>query len=102
MIAKGDGRIDVVVDLDVEQQFLTSRGDLVTRLEYVQRLDNKGSVESYKFAHGKKRNSKGNFGSKVVYVDSWTWADLGASREVIVAKINKEYDNVTRILGALV
>jgi hypothetical protein len=102
MIAQGNGRIVVVVELDAVEQFLTKKGDLVTKLEYVQNLDNRGSVESYKFAHGKKRNSKGNFGSTVVYVDSWTWADLGASREAIVAKINKEYDNVTRILGALV
>ena len=102
MIAQGNGRILVVVELDATQQFLTKRGDLVTKLEYVQNLDNKGSVESYKFAYGNKRNSKGIFGSMVVYVDSWTWADLGANREEIVAKINKEYDNVTRILGALV
>jgi hypothetical protein len=102
MVVKGDGRIDIVVDLDVVQQFLTKSGDLVTRLEYVQRLNDKGSIESYKFAHGKKRNAKGNFGSKVVYVDSWHWTDLGANREEIVAKINKEFDNVSRILGALV
>jgi hypothetical protein len=101
-MVQGNGQINVVVELDVNEQFLTSRGDLVTRLEYVQNLDSRGSVESYKFAHGKKRNSKGNFGSKVVYVDSWIWADLGANREAIVAKINKEYDNVSRILGALV
>jgi hypothetical protein len=99
MVISGTSQIKVVVDLDVAQQFLTKSGDLVTKIEYRQYLDSNGQIDSLKFAFGKKRNSKGNFGSKVIFVDSWAWADLGANREEIVAKINKEFDNVSRIMG---
>jgi hypothetical protein len=102
MVVNGTSHVSITVKLDVAQQFLTYNSDLVTEIHYNQFLTDNGSVESYKVAYGRKRNSKGNFGSKLVHVGSWQWSDLGASREEIVAKINKEYDNVTRILGALV
>ena len=99
MYANGTSEIKVVVELDVYQQFLTKSGDLVTKIEYRQYQNSNGQIDSLKFAYGKRRNSKGNFGSKVVFVDSWAWVDLGASREAIVAVINKEFDNASRIMG---
>jgi hypothetical protein len=102
MVVNGTSQISIKVELDVKQQFLTDESNLVTEIHYEQFLTNNGSIESYKVAYGKRRNAEGNFGSKLVHVGSWQWADLGANREEIVAKINKEYDNVTRIMGALV
>ena len=99
MVVNGTSEIKVSVELDVEQQFLTKSGDLVTKVEYRQYLNSNGQIDSLKFAYGKRRNSKGNFGSKVVFVDSWAWADLGVNREKIVAVFNKEFDNVSRIMG---
>jgi hypothetical protein len=101
MIVKGTSQISVVVQLEVAKQFLTKGGDLVTELHYRQFLNSNGSIDSLKFAYGRKRNVKGNFGSKVVYVDGWQWADLGANREEIVAVFNKEFDNVSRIMGGM-